>query len=115
MSNKGELAAVMARRLARASSQDEESNTAIDDSPHSGGECSNTADNKNIEIVSSPTSGTAKNFFKLKEQELMTRRLSQDQEELLKRDKEDAKKESLAKAEKKKAFAERMAVFNSKK
>ena len=125
MSNKGELAAVMARRLARASSQEEpsqESFLSTDDSPpiiaadQSLGSSEESAPKReSIEVFTSPTSGVAKNFFKAKEQEVITRRLSQDQSELLKRDKEDAKKELLAKAEKKKAFMERMAVFNVKK
>lgn len=130
MSNKGELAAVMARRLARANSvgensqesylQSQESFLSTDDSPPiraagDGSSGENTAKRESIEVFTSPTSGIAKNFFKAKEQEVITRRLSQDQSDLLKRDKEDAKKELQAKADKKKAFMERMAVFNVKK
>lgn len=58
---------------------------------------------------------SAKNFFKAKEQEIITRRASLGQEEILKKEKEDAKREVQEKADKRKAFQQRMAVFDSKK
>lgn len=67
------------------------------------------------EIVIATQSATAKNFFKAKDQEIATRRASIGQEEILRKEKEDAKKEAQERADKKKSFQQRMAVFDTKK
>lgn len=67
------------------------------------------------DIFLGSNSSSAKNFFKAKDQENITRRASLGQEEILRKEKEEAKKEAQEKADKKKAFLERMAVFDSKK
>lgn len=115
MSNKGELAAVMAKRLAKT--QEEQSQEGNDESQpsHIPDEYGSSSYRRETAETFSPSSGSAKNFFKEREKELMTKRLSLDQEELMRKDREDARKELQEKADKRKAFLERMAVFNSKK
>jgi hypothetical protein len=126
MESKGELAAVMAKRLARQSvcsdtshdsmssmdlglsveGSDENGPAPVNRSPKNG---------SNPEIVIATESSAAKNFFKARDQEIATRRASIGQEEIMRKEKEDAKKEALERAEKKKSFQQRMAMFDTKK
>ena len=126
MESKGELAAVMAKRLARqsmCSDTSHDSMSSMDLGP--SGELSeengpasvnrHSKDESIPEIVIATQSATAKNFFKAKDQEIATRRASIGQEEILRKEKEDAKKEAQERADKKKSFQQRMAVFDTKK
>lgn len=116
MDNKGELAAAMAKRNARLSNGSDtsrDSMSSMDISP-SGDSNDDTRTVKTDPLLGSHSS-SAKNFFKARDQENITRRASLSQEEILRKEKEEAKKEAQEKADKKKAFLEKMAVFDSKK
>lgn len=122
METKGELAAVMAKRLARQSigsdtSRDSISSMEIGPSGNAFDESDTLGDTgdeyarvrkENIEV----SDGSAKNFFMAKEQAIMSRRASLNQEDIIKKEKEDAKREVQERADKRKAFQQRMAVFN---
>lgn len=126
MESKGELAAVMAKRLARQSMGSDTSRDSMssmdlgtlgDASDENGTSTMNghSKDGSIPGIVVATQSATAKNFFKAKDQEIATRRASLGQEELMRKEKEDAKKEAQERADKRKVFQERMAVFDTKK
>lgn len=126
MESKGELAAVMAKRLARqsmCSDTSHDSMSSMDLGP--SGEISDENGQATVhkhpkdggipDVVIATESTTAKNFFKARDQEIATRRASIGQEELIRKEKEDAKKEAQERADKKKSFQQRMAVFDTKK
>ena len=116
MSDTGEIAADMAKRQAKT--QEDQSQDGTEESLPSSilDDCGGSSYRReSAETFSSPSTGSAKNFFKEREKELLTKRMSLDQEEMMRKDREDARKELQEKADKKKAFLERMAVFNSKK
>lgn len=126
MDSKGELATVMAKRFARQSMGSDISRDSM--SSMDIGPLGDTTDESNTmeenglsrseslqNLLQNSQCSSAKNFFKAKEQEVITRRASLGQEEILKKEKEDAKRELQEKADKRKAFQQRMAVFNSKK
>lgn len=126
MESKGELAAVMAKRLARqsmCSDTSHDSMSSMDLGP--SGEISDENGQATVnrhqkdggipDSVIATESTTAKNFFKARDQEIATRRASIGQEELMRKEKEDAKKEAQERADKKKSFQQRMAVFDTKK
>ena len=116
MDNKGELAAAMAKRNVRLSIGSDTSRDSIS-SMDIGPSADSNDDTRTVkaDIFLGSNSSSAKNFFKAKDQENITRRASLGQEEILRKEKEEAKKEAQEKADKKKAFLERMAVFDSKK
>jgi hypothetical protein len=116
MEGKGELAAAMAKRNARlsiGSDTSRDSTSSMDIGPSVDSNDDTRGVKTDLPVGSQ--SSTAKNFFKAKDQENITRRASLGQEEILRKEKEDAKKEAQERADKKKAFLERMAVFDSKK